>query len=248
MENLSMVMPMAGRGSRFARLGFDQPKPLIPLAGRPFFWWATESLRRAVPLQEMVFVVLQEHIRDFSIDARIYEFYPDAQVVAIPDVTSGAAETAMIGMRALSSHGPVAVNDCDHAFSSPDIPKIVARLGVDLDGALLCFRSQNSAFSYAVCSTQDGRVTSTVEKQVVSPNAIGGCYFVAEPGRFGDLYEQYTRSCSYAEFFMSGVFNVLIEQGGHVGKLDTSHHLSFGTPEELEAVKQHDIEARLGWK
>ena len=32
---LNIVMPMAGRGKRFADAGFKDPKPLIPLHGRP---------------------------------------------------------------------------------------------------------------------------------------------------------------------------------------------------------------------
>ena len=66
--SLSMVMPMAGRGSRFARRGETAPKPLLELHGRPFFWWATESLRRAVRIEEMVFVVLAEHCAAHGVD------------------------------------------------------------------------------------------------------------------------------------------------------------------------------------
>ena len=71
---LNLVMPMAGRGSRFAREGILQPKPLVDLAGKPFFWWAVESVRRAVEIEQMVFVVLEEHEREFAISDRIHSF------------------------------------------------------------------------------------------------------------------------------------------------------------------------------
>ena len=32
---LNIVLPIAGRGSRFAVAGYAQPKPLIPVHGRP---------------------------------------------------------------------------------------------------------------------------------------------------------------------------------------------------------------------
>src|SRR4029079_9269418 len=47
-SGVALVMPMAGRGSRFVRAGRAEPKPLIDVAGRPAFWWAAESVRRAV--------------------------------------------------------------------------------------------------------------------------------------------------------------------------------------------------------
>ena len=41
---MNIVMPMAGRGSRFAQLGIATPKPLIPVRGKPMYAWATEGL------------------------------------------------------------------------------------------------------------------------------------------------------------------------------------------------------------
>jgi dTDP-glucose pyrophosphorylase len=246
LADLAMVMPMAGRGSRFARQGVAQPKPLVDLAGRPFFWWATESLRRMVPVREMAFVVLQDHVRDFRIDQRILEFYPDARVVPIPDVTSGAAETAMIGMRALATSGPVAINDSDHAFRCPELPEIAHALGNELDAALLCFTSDSPAFSYAQLD-EGGRVTGTVEKRVVSPYAIAGCYLFSEPSLFLSLYEEYRLDCPYDELFVSGVYNRLAASGGRIGKIVASRHLSFGTPEELARVDQGTLEAGQKW-
>ncbi len=241
-----MVMPMAGHGSRFARQGVTQPKPLVELAGRPFFWWATESLRRMVPIREMAFVVLEEHVREFQIDRRVLELYPDASVVKIPDVTSGAAETAMIGMRALATSGPVAINDSDHAFLCPELMGIIDALGKELNAALLCFTSDSPAFSYAKLD-EEGRVVGTVEKRVVSAYAIAGCYLFSDPSLFLSLYEEYRLDCPYDELFVSGVYNRLAASGGRIGKIVASRHLSFGTPEELARIDQGSLEIGRDW-
>ena len=60
-------MPMAGRGSRFFENGFVMPKPLIEINGRPFFYWATQSIAKFVDCADITFVVLEEHIRDHAI-------------------------------------------------------------------------------------------------------------------------------------------------------------------------------------
>ena len=232
---LALVMPMAGRGSRFSRDGVELPKPLIDLSGKPFFWWATESVRRIAPLAEMIFVVLEEHVRRFAIDAAVRRHYPDASVVALPDVTEGAAETAALGLAALSGSGPVAVCDSDHAFACGDAAPLVERLGRGADAALLCFASADPAYSYARLDG-DGAVVGTVEKQVVSPLAIAGCYLFASPRAFLDAYRSYRLDCPYDEHFVSGVYNRLIASGGRVDKHLLERHVSFGTPEELARV------------
>lgn len=232
---LAMVMPMAGRGSRFSSEGAELPKPLIDLCGKPFFWWATESVRRIAPIAEMVFVVLEEHVRSFAIDAAVRRHYPDASIVALPDVTEGAAETAALGLAALETPGPVAICDSDHAFDCRDARPVVERLGRGTDAALFCFESTDPAYSYARLDG-DGAVVGTVEKQAVSPLAIAGCYLFASPSIFLDAYRSYRLDCPYDEHFVSGVYNRLIASGGRVGKHVLANHVSFGTPAELARV------------
>lgn len=238
-------MPMAGRGSRFARQGVKVPKPLVELAGKPFFWWAAESVRRAVPVHEMVFVVLEEHCRAHAIDARIVDEYPDARIVAIPEVTSGAAETARIGIDALAAGAPVAINDCDHAFLCPALGTLPDVLAGDADRALLCFRSDNPVYSYVVTGP-DGEPSGTIEKVVASPHAIAGCYVFASAARFRHVYDAYAADCPYAEMFVSGMFNRARDAGTRIAMLALERHWSFGTPDELAAVDAPALAAAFG--
>lgn len=233
MADLALVMPMAGRGSRFAADGVETPKPLIDLAGRPFFWWAVESVRRRVPLRELLFVVLREHVEAHAIDRVIARHYPDARIVAIEEPTSGAAETGALGVAALAVDGPFAINDCDHAFRADSLPAMEGPIA----GALLGFRSSSPAYSYVRLDPDDGtRVLGTVEKRIVSPFAIAGCYFFAGKSLFADALEAYRRDCPYDELFVSGLFNILCGRGEQVAFRALAEHRSFGTPEELAAV------------
>lgn len=235
-------MPIAGRGSRFHRDGIVQPKPLIDLFGRPFFWWAVESLRRVVPVRELVFVVLREHIRHFGIDDRIRAYYPEAVIVDLPDVTSGAAETAALGAGALRGRSPIAVNDCDHAFAAPSLPSLLPHLCGEAAGALLGFRATSPAYSYAALDAQ-GDVSGTVEKQAVSPFAIAGCYLFSGGDVFLQHYDSYRRDCPYDELFVSGIYNAMIAAGQRVLFQELGAHVSFGTPAELAGATRD----RLGF-
>ena len=42
---LNIVIPMAGRGSRFAKEGYAMPKPLIDVHGKPMIEVVTNNIR-----------------------------------------------------------------------------------------------------------------------------------------------------------------------------------------------------------
>ena len=101
MNKLHLILPMAGRGSRFFENGFVCPKPLIEINGKPFFYWAARSIEKYVDCADITFVVLQEHIRDFAIDEKIRTYWPEARIIALPEGTEGAAVTALKGCEGL---------------------------------------------------------------------------------------------------------------------------------------------------
>ena len=232
-DGVALVMPMAGQGSRFARAGRPEPKPLIEIAGRPAFWWAAESVRRAVPVRELVFVVLEEHEREFAIGHAIRDRYPEARVVTVPALTRGAADSAAIGVAAIGSEGPIAINDCDHAFVAGDaLRELTAALMNGAAGGLVGFRATSPAYSY-VALDADGLVTGTVEKRVVGEFAIAGCYLFDSAKTYGEALVRYRDECRYPELYVSGIYNVLLRDGCRVEFRALADHMPFGTPEEL---------------
>jgi dTDP-glucose pyrophosphorylase len=240
MHDVALVMPMAGRGSRFRQGGTLIPKPLVELWGRPLFWWATESVLRAVRVREMVFVVLAKHIERAGIETSIREFYPNARIVAIPDVTAGAAETAAIGATALHTRGPFAVNDCDHAFLGRHVAQLIGQLQGSTEGALLGFRASSPAYSYVRFDAR-GAVEGTVEKVVASDYAIAGCYLFSDPQTFLERFAAYRAACTYDELFVSGVYNAMLRAGAEVLFRELERHVAFGTPEEHARIARDDL-------
>lgn len=238
---LSLVMPMAGRGSRFTGEGRARPKPLIRLHGQPLFVWAVESVRQAAPVGELIFVILSEHIRDHAMDVAIGERYPDARLVVLDEVTAGAAQTAALGVAELRSAGPLAVNDCDHAFRPGDLPALVKAMEQGAAGALLGFASDSPAYSY-VRLNGAGEVAQTAEKQVIGEHAIAGCYLFAEPAAFTRRFQTYRQTCPYPELFVSGLYDAMAKDGERVLFQPLERHVSVGTPEELARVGPNDLD------
>lgn len=237
MDKLHCVMPMAGRGSRFLKTDFDLPKPLIRLYGRPFFFWSTESIRRFIGPVSLDFVVLREHEERYGIKQEILRLYPTARVHVLPEVTEGAVITCLEGAKEIEDDAPVVFNDCDHLFKSRAFNRFTEDGRYEgTDGLLLTFPSGDPKYGF-VEKDPAGAVIRTAEKQAVSDEAICGCYWFRNRRVFEESAERYLRECAYAEYFMSGVYNVMIAERLRVRSLPVDFHVPFGTPEEYEAAK-----------
>lgn len=238
MGRLNVIMPMGGGGTRFGNQGFEVPKPLIEIYGKPFFYWATQSLVKNIEIESLTFVVLKEHIDNFAIDQKIREFYPFAKINVIPKVLPGAVLTCKAGLANIENNQPIIFNDCDHLFLCKSFYEFCRNCEFEtIDGGLLTFKSRDPKFSF-VAYDAHGYVTRTIEKQVISEDAICGAYYFKNKQIFETAVEIYLENCSYNEFFVSGVYNVMAEQGQKIKNFNVDKHVSFGTPEEFDEAKK----------
>lgn len=246
MDKIHLIMPMGGGGTRFGNRGFHVPKPLIELQGKPFFFWAAQSVMKFVDVKDIIFIVLQEHVDQFSIDKKILEYYPEAIIQRIPHVLNGAVLTCREGVKEVGDSLPILFNDCDHAFlcnafydfcTCADFKKV--------DGALLTFRSNNPAYSY-VRFDDNGHVVGTIEKEVVSSEAICGAYYFKNRRVFEEGVKNYMNRCTYEEYFVSGVYNEMSNRKMHIITFPIEEHISFGTPDEYDkAVNDYRLGALM---
>ena len=239
-------MPMGGGGTRFGNKGFNLPKPLIELQGKPFFYWATQSIVKYVDVQDITFVVLLEHVEKFDIINKIKMYYPDAQFQIIPEVLNGAVLTCCKGADLIADQLPILFNDCDHAFISKAFYDYCRMAEFDkVDGALLTFASSNPAFSYVLFDNNHNAI-GTIEKKVASDEAICGAYYFRNKDMFTEAVNRYLINCNYKEFFLSGVYNEMGKIGARISTFKVDEHISFGTPAEYDlAVTNKRLEAIL---
>lgn len=233
---MNLVMPMAGYGSRFYEQGFKVPKPLIEIKDKPFFYWATQSIRKFISLESLVFVVLNEHNERFNICEKIKYFFPEAKIHIIPKVLNGAVLTCLEGIKEIENDFPILFNDCDHMFMSSEFNSFCNQGNIVIDGALLTFDSKEEKYSY-LCCNKVGNVIQTVEKKVISNSAICGAYYFKNKKIFAEMSKRYLDNCNYEEYYLSGLYNEMISSGCIIKNYKTDFHISFGTPEEYEIAK-----------
>lgn len=239
---LQILMPMAGAGSRFANAGYSTPKPLIEVDGHAMFMKALSSLDNISAPRKYIFVIRQEHVDKQNLDNLIRSVLPEAEVVILPEVTRGAAETALSAKNRLDPNSPLIVMDCDLWFKSQSYADMVSSClenASDLGGGLLTFEADNPRYSYAKVDDKD-LVLRTAEKKVISNHAITGAYFFANAKIFTDSAEKLMHlpiNEDMPEYYMSLLYNILLDEGKKIQATYVDEFASFGTPEELQTYQ-----------
>lgn len=229
-----IVMPMAGRGSRFAGHEAALPKPLVPVAGRPMFAWALDGVR-GIEHSRIVFIGLEEHERDHGLSAIVHEHAgPRAEVLLLPEVTQGQLCTVLAAERLIDVEESVLIAPSDTYVVSSLDRDIPAR-PPECRGILCVADLPGDRWSFARCD-ESGRVVEVTEKRRISPHASTGHYFFSsgrellEIGR--DLVAQDERT--QGEFYVILAYRRMIDRGLRVEISRASATWDMGTPEALE--------------
>ena len=236
---MNIVIPMAGRGSRFADAGFTKPKPLIDVRGRPMYVWAVESLPLALA-RRVIFVCLDEHVRDTALAADIRARYArlSPEIVTLSAVTEGQACTVLHAREWIDNDEALIIYNAD-TYCVTDLE---ARLRgpEQFDGLLSVFRVPGDKWSFARTDVS-GRVVETAEKRRISEWATTGLYHFARGRDFVRHADAMIAAGERerGEFYVAPVYNRLIAAGGDV-RLDVAKQVwVLGTPEDLQHFEAH---------
>lgn len=237
-KELQIVVPMAGRGSRFAREGYELPKPLIDVAGRPMIDVVVSNLKPSCP-HRFLFVVQSSHVADHSLDVILRDASPGCSIIQIDHVTQGAACTVLEARQMLDSSAPLMIANCDQWVDASIDDYLNAFRSQDVDGFMMVMPETDPKWSFASVDS-DGWVTRVVEKEPISDIATVGIYNFSRAGSFtaaADSMISAGRSVNN-EFYVAPVYNEMIEFGARVATWNVESEgpamYGLGTPADLE--------------
>lgn len=246
---LNIVIPMAGRGSRFAEKGFALPKPLIPVCGVPMTKLVIENLRPS-GAHTFTFICQRAHLNEYDLAPKLRQWAPGANVIAIDRVTEGAACTVLLSESIIDNNQPLMIANCDQ-YVDTDMDAYLAKMDREcLDGLIMTMTANDKKWSF-VGFDAAGRVDRVVEKEVISNEATVGIYnfrrgrdFVAGAKR---MIARNLRVNN--EFYVAPVYNQMIEDGAKLGihSIGTLANgmYGLGVPEDLELFESLPIARRL---
>lgn len=239
-------MPMAGAGSRFVKAGYSIPKPLIPVDGVPMFQKALSSISDIEAQKDYFFIIRQENVDKQRLDKLIKDALPEANIVVVPKLTNGAAETALAAETSLNPNDALIVMDCDIWFKSKGYKETVEESLKEPHGdlgVLLTFTSEDPRYCY-VSLDDNNLVTDIVEKKVISNHAVTGAYFFSSANLFVDAGTYLLKkplNSDVPEYYLSSVYKLLVDQGLRIKATTVDEFASFGTPEELSHYKSAGV-------
>jgi dTDP-glucose pyrophosphorylase len=108
---------------------------------------------------------------------------------------------------------------------------------------LLTFQSDNPRYSYVEID-EKGKAVRTAEKVVISNHAILGGYFFNSGTLFKDLANEFIANGlpqGLKEYFMSHLFNILLDRKLSIEIADVDIMHIFGTPEELNQYLAREV-------
>ena len=243
---LNIVIPMAGRGSRFVNAGFNMPKPLIDVHGKPMIERVIDNLTPDCE-HKFIFIVLKEHINDYEVDKTLKSLSPNCEVVPINSVTEGAACTVLLAERYIDDN-PLMIANSDQ-WVNYDINNYI-NYPSRYHGMIMTMFANDPKWSFI--GFENDLVKEVVEKRVISNEATVGIYNFSKGTNFIDaakvMIEKDLRV--NGEFYVAPVFNELIESDMKIGyqNIDSDKEnvmFGLGTPEDLEIFLNSDISRQI---
>ena len=240
---LNIVIPMAGHGSRFAEAGYSEPKPLIPVAGRPMIQLVVTNLTPAIP-HRFIFICQQAHLAHYPLASILQDSAPGCVIIPIDHVTEGAACTVLLARPYIDNASPLMIANCDQ-YVDTDINQYLHHLDAQrLDGLIMTMAACHPKWSY-LRFDKNGSIVEVVEKQVVSNEATVGIYNY----RQGYLFVKAALAMIEAnervnnEFYVAPAYNRMLCSGKKLGFYNVGSEgngmYGLGVPEDLDLFKKH---------
>ena len=228
-QDLNILIPMAGRGSRFVTSGYTVPKPLIPIEGKPMIEHAVDTLGIK---GNLIFITQTEH----DLASHLYNIYPTCKVIEINKVTDGAACTALLAKEYINNDSPLIITNCDQVMWWDDKSFSTFVKNYPYDGFVVTYTSDTPKNSY-IKLNREGFGVKLAEKEVISSISLNGIHYWKHGRDFVNSAEDtINRNIRFNnEFYIAPTYNSLIEKGRKIGvyHIPNEQHNAVGTPEDL---------------
>lgn len=236
-----IVIPMAGKSSRFYNEGYTVPKFKLPLNKKTVFEEAISSFKKYFETDTFLFITRtddgsEEFVKQKCISFNIKNF----KIVSIDYDTKGQADTVAIGLNKIkqniSNDEPLYIFNIDSIrvnFEKPTKEFLEKTYGY-----LEVFEGEGDHWSF-VDPLPNNNVKRTTEKIRISNLCSNGLYFFKSLSVFKEALEQLKKHNDYKELFIAPMYNFLIKKNKVVKYvlLNENETLFSGTPSEYEKLK-----------
>lgn len=254
---MKIVVPMAGKGSRFLDVAdlnpeYKKPKPLINIKGKPMIVWAIDSLSKFNPdPSDLIFICRQDQEQEHGISQSLKRLFgKEIKIIFIDQITRGAAETVIKAKEYINSDEDIIISDSDHYFDGSYLYEQVLNKDSETEGIIPVFKPPDKDPKWSFSLVEENDVIVAVgekDKKLAEKGAlanIGGYYFthgnifvkeveeaIAENDLTGDEGKK--------EFYVAPIYQRLINKGMKVVAAITPRVWGLGIPKDVEYFEKN---------
>jgi NDP-sugar pyrophosphorylase family protein len=241
----NILVPMAGLGERFRKAGYETPKPLIEVSGRPMFVQAIADM----PAGSRTRVVVRRDLPGLeTIDRELRNAIPGADLRVLPGPTDGQARTCVLGLEGMDSGQALTIIACDNGalYDRAEF----RRLAEDDDWDVLVWsvrgyppaRQRPEHFGW-IAADKGGAITGvSVKKPLANPArdpvTIGAFTFRRTSDFLAAAERLFARDGRVnGEFYADSCIEDALALGLRCRLFEVDHYLCWGTPDELRTFE-----------
>jgi len=239
---MKVIIPMAGFGNRFVQAGYEDPKPLITVNGKRIIEYICQMFDKE---DQLIFICNDHHLITTSMREIINSIRPDATIVGVPPHKKGPVYT-MVGMESyIDDTEEVIVCYCDNPYlwDYTEFKKWIKES--ESDGCILShvgFHPHRLSSTFMAYMKESNLVVSEIKEKEpytedpMQEHASTGTYYFKK-GSYIKKYFQKLMDLDInynGEYYVTLVYNLLIQDNLKVTCYPTDFVTVFGTPEEVE--------------
>ena len=245
-HNGSLLLPMAGLGSRFQKEGYTIQKPLIPISGFPMAVQAVNDL----PSTDIQKFVLREDMDSLEqLMRKLSDISDNPSFEIINAITDGQATTCVLGLKGLDLNQPVTIAACDNGmiYDSDKFNNLMLDDGVDVIvwGARSYPGAIRSPEMYGWIDTDknsDKINHISVKKPLSNPAndpIVVGAFTFKKLSYFIDAVKRMKsrKAKINGEYYVDMAINDVIAMGKNSTMFEIDYYICWGTPNDLKTFE-----------
>ena len=231
--NMNVLIPMAGAGTRFEKMGYTFPKPLVDVQGKPMIQVVVENLNIDA---KHIFIVQREHYEKYNLKYLLNLITNDnCEIVQVDGITEGAACTTLLAKKYIDNDEPLVMANSDQYIDWDSNEFMYSMVADNVDGGIPTFKATHPKWSFAKLD-ENGFVSEVAEKKPISDIATVGVYYWKKGSDYIKYAEQMINKDirTNGEFYVCPVFNEGIGDGKKIKIFPIEKMWGLGTPEDLD--------------
>ena len=249
---VKVIISMSGFGERFRKAGYNLPKPLIEVDGKPMIEHVVNMFPGAT---SFVFICNREHLETTNMRDVCNSIVKNCSIVSIEPHKLGPVYAVSKAYDYINDDEEIIISYCDFGSYWSFFNFMVDSHHRKLDACVVSYRGFHphmlGSDNYAFIKTHkdDDMILEEIQEKKPYTNnkmqewASNGVYYFKKGSYVKKYFTQLITEDKKVngEFYVSMVYNLLKKDGLKIGIFPIQHMLQWGTPYDLDVYNQWSL-------